>query len=85
MSIMYYSDVKDKYGYANISDFPKDFDVDSIHEDLNVCEKCGDICNSFEELYWQGEQDMETNDILGDYTAVCDDCFSTLKKDKNKA
>ena len=80
MSIMYYSDVLEKCGSANIKDFPKHFDVKSIHEDLNECEKCGDICNSFEELYWKGEECMETNEILGDYTAVCDDCYNELRK-----
>ena len=87
---MYYSDVKDEYGYANIKNFPKDadgleFDVKEIHDDLNVCDKCGDICNWYEEMYWQAmDSDDVYHECMGDtYTAVCDDCYSTLKEKKN--
>jgi hypothetical protein len=59
--------------HHNISEFPKNFDVKSVNEDLNVCT----------EMYWKGEEDLETNKILGDHTAVCDDCFSKLKKGVN--
>jgi len=83
MSIMYYSDVKDEYGYANISEFPKDFDVKDIHEDLNVCEKCGDICNSHQEMYWQAIDFYDTyHECMGDtYDVVCDECFYKLSKE----
>ena len=30
--LRYHSDVKDKFGYANISKFPKDFDVKKLKE-----------------------------------------------------
>ena len=46
---------------------------------LNTCDRCGSIQDWATEMYWQGEQDEETNIILGDHTAVCDDCFATLK------
>ena len=80
---MYFSDVIDKFGHANINKFPKDFNVDEFldeFDELNVCDLCSDIQNSTTEMYWQGEQDEETNIILGDHTAVCDDCFFTLKE-----
>ena len=55
----------------------------SLGEDLNTCDRCGSIQNWATEMYWQGEQDGKTNIILGDHTAVCDDCYSTLKKEKD--
>ena len=69
--------------HHNISEFPKNFDVKSVNEDLNVCNKCGIIVIWDTEMYWKGEEDLETNKILGDHTAVCDDCFSKLKKGVN--
>ena len=51
-------------------------------ENLNTCNKCGSIQNWATEMYWKGEECIETNDILGDYTAVCDDCFYELKEKK---
>ena len=68
----------------NINQFPKDFDVKSLGEDLNTCDRCGSIQDWATEMYWQGEQDEETNIILGDHTAVCDDCYSTLKLNQIK-
>ena len=83
--IKYHNEVVDKFGHANINKFPKDFNVDEFldeFDELNVCDLCSDIQNSTTEMYWQGEQDEETNIILGDHTAVCDDCYSTLKEKK---
>ena len=51
-------------------------------ENLNTCNKCGSIQNWATEMYWKGEECIETNEILGDYIAVCDDCFYELKEKK---
>jgi len=74
-----------KSGHANIKDFPKDFDIkENLGEDLNDCDRCGDIQNTWHEMYWQGEECQKTNEILGDYTAVCDDCYMELKQKEDK-
>ena len=74
-----YDDVKSIFGTNNIEDFPKDFDVkDHLHEELNICNKCGAIREWANEMYWQGEEDWETNVILWGYTAVCDECYYEL-------
>jgi len=75
-------EVEEYFGLSNIKDFPKDFDVEDIGE-LNTCNKCGNIQNPYTEMYWQGEECQETNEILEDYTAVCDECFDDLMKAKN--
>jgi len=83
LNLKYHEDVIDNFGHANINKFAKGFDVGEFldeFDELNVCELCGDICNTWEELYWQGEQDIETNEILDDCTAVCDDCFHKLSE-----
>jgi hypothetical protein len=54
-------------------------------ENLNTCNKCGSIQNWATEMYWKGEECMETNEILGDYTAVCDDCYSQLAKEQRES
>jgi len=76
-------EVEEEFGFYNIKDFPKGFDEKDIGGDLNSCNKCGNIQNSYNEMYWQGEECQETNEILQDYTAVCDDCFDDLMKAKN--
>lgn len=63
---------------TNINNYPKDFDVKDVDEDLNVCDKCGIIVVWYNEMYWAGEECQETNDILGEHTAVCDDCYVEL-------
>tara|TARA_Y100000593_G_C4258358_1_gene310863 strand:- start:42 stop:284 length:243 start_codon:yes stop_codon:yes gene_type:complete len=68
--------------YKFISSFPEGFDVKEIDEDLNVCDRCGIIVRWFDEMYWAGEECMETNDVLGDYDAVCDDCYGELYNKK---
>ena len=69
---------------TNINDYPKGFDVKDVDEDLNVCDKCGKIVRWFDEMYWSGEECQETNDILGEHTAVCDDCYVELAIEKEK-
>jgi len=79
-NLRYYSDVKDKFGYANINRFPNNFDVKSLNDGLNVCDRCGDICNWEQEMCWQGECEDTWHNCMGnDYVAVCDDCFTKLK------
>ena len=78
--LRYYSDVKDKFGYANIDKFPKDFDVKELSDHLNICDECGDIQNWEKEMYWQGDCADSWQDCMGDNVAVCDDCFNKLKK-----
>ena len=41
---------------TNINDYPKDFDVKDVDEDLNVCDKCGIIVVWYNEMYWAGEE-----------------------------
>ena len=78
-----------KYETKNIHykfeyNLPKGFDVKDVDEDLNVCDKCGKIVRWFDEMYWSGEECQETNDILGEHTAVCDDCYVELAIEKEK-
>ena len=81
-NLRYHDDVKNKFGFANINAFPKNFDIKNINENLNVCDCCGDICNWHDEMFWQGEECSRTNVILGDYVAVCDICFDSLRSKK---
>ena len=69
-NLRYHDDVKNKFGFAN------------INENLNVCDCCGDICNWHDEMFWQGEECSRTNVILGDFVAVCDMCFDSLRSKK---
>ena len=55
-NLRYHDDVKNKFGFANINAFPKNFDIKDINENLNVCDCCGDICNWHDEMFWQGEK-----------------------------
>ena len=55
---------------TNINDYPKDFDVKDVDENLNVCNKCGIIVVWYNEMYWSGEECQETNDILGSQTVI---------------
>ena len=67
---------------TNIKDYPEYFDVKEVDDDLNVCDRCGDIQRWYDEMYWKGEEDMETNEILGDDNeAVCDRCFGELARE----
>ena len=80
-NLRYHSNVKDKFGFANINKFPKDFDVKNLNEHLNVCDKCGDIVNWEQEMYWQGECEKTWHKCMeNNHTAVCDDCFNKLKE-----
>jgi hypothetical protein len=67
---------------TNIKDYPEGFDIHDIdYDELNVCDRCGDIQRWDTEMYWKGEEDMNTNEVLGDeYEAVCDPCFFELSK-----
>ena len=79
------SDVISIFGTNNIEDFPKDFDRDDLNEELNTCDKCGVLVNTWEELYWQGDCMDSWHDCMDGYDAVCDECFTKLyKKTRNK-
>jgi hypothetical protein len=83
--LRYYDDVLSEFGFANIKDFPEDFDIkENIGDELNICNRCGDIQNACSEMYWQGEECEETNIILDDHTAVCDTCYGELKKARDE-
>tara|TARA_R100001530_G_scaffold54538_1_gene40206 strand:+ start:964 stop:1239 length:276 start_codon:yes stop_codon:yes gene_type:complete len=64
----------------------KQFDVKNIDEELNVCDKCGIIVRWYDEMYWQSDfSNDEFHDCMtkeynkeDDYTALCDECFSSL-------
>ena len=83
---IFYDDVLDIFGTININDFPKDFDVkEEISEELNTCDKCGDIQNTWTEMYWQGDSMDSWHECMEGYDAVCDDCFEKLyRKTRNK-
>ena len=49
-----------------------------MSDDLNVCNMCGSKQRWYDEMYWKGEECQETNAILGEHTAVCDQCFYKL-------
>ena len=72
----------EKIHYHNISEFDNDFDVKSIDEELNICDRCGIIVNWHDEMYWQGEDWESYHYCLLNYEAVCDDCFFILSKQK---
>ena len=72
--------------YHKIDEFPDNFDVKSVHEDLNTCDKCGVIVMWNSEMFWQ-DDDCENGHHYcmrenfnkeDDYTALCDDCFYKL-------
>ena len=69
--------------YHNINEFSDDFDVKDIHENLNVCDRCNTIVMFDTEMYWQGECIDTYHNCMGDYEAVCDDCFHTLKEEND--
>ena len=74
-------DCEELTGFGNINSLNLalgyEADVKDIGEDLNTCERCGDIHNTFNDMYWAGEECMETNILLGDYDCLCDDCFES--------
>jgi len=55
---------------------------DLINQGLNECNRCGKWQDAEKEMYWQGEEEVETNEIISPYIAVCDDCYITLKASK---
>ena len=71
--------------YHKIDEFPKDFDLKSVDEDLNTCDKCGIIVVWHNEMFWQGDcyesyhwcmlKEFNKEDS---YNALCDDCFYKL-------
>ena len=68
-----------------IENLPSFFTLDEEEEymednNLNTCNMCDSVQDWATEMYWKGEECIETNDILGDYTAVCDDCFHKLRR-----
>ena len=67
----------------NINQFPKDFDVKTLSEDLNTCDSCGSIQNWATEMFWQDTTgDGTYHKCMGDeYTALCDACFYKLEKE----
>jgi hypothetical protein len=61
-----------------------DIDIQNMLMDryeLNQCDCCHSWQKSATEMYWRGEDCMQTTTILQthDYTAVCDECFENLK------
>ena len=67
--------------YHNINEFSDDFDVKrDVHDDLNICDKCGVIVMWNSEMFWQGDCEESYHHCMGNYQAVCDDCFYTLQK-----
>ena len=88
----------ENYLYKYIKQFPKDFDIKSIHEDYNSCCQCGFIDNALylnwsvdysEEDFSLGGQngiitEKEYDNIFGEGDCcVCDDCFNKLKTIKS--
>ena len=80
MDIDYSKYSTDDIHYKFLPNLPKEFDVKEVDEDLNSCDKCEKIVRWHDEMYWQGEERQETNEILDEYTAVCDDCYVELAK-----
>tara|TARA_R110000824_G_scaffold289634_1_gene478184 strand:+ start:291 stop:659 length:369 start_codon:yes stop_codon:yes gene_type:complete len=79
------SDVVDIFGTNNMENFPKDFDRDDLNEDLNTCNICNVLVNTWEELYWQGSCKDSYYECMEGYDAICDDCFDKLYKEfRNK-
>ena len=52
---------------------------DRLNQGLGQCNRCGNWQNAEKEMYWQGEEDVETNEIISPYIAVCNVCFDTLR------
>ena len=79
------ADVEAEFGTAYLKYFPKDFDVkEDLHEDLNTCDKCELIVNTWEELYWQGDCEDSYHECMEGYDALCDDCFAKAEEEFNK-
>ena len=70
--------------YHNINEFSDDFDVKEVHDDLNICDKCGVIVMWNSEMYWQGDCEESYHHCMGNYQAVCDDCFYTLQNEEGR-
>lgn len=49
-----------------------------MSDDLNICDMCGNTQRWYDQMYWKGEECQKTNAILGEHTAVCDQCFYKL-------
>ena len=78
-------EVVEIFGTNNMEDFPKDFDRDDLNEELNVCNICSVLVNTWEELYWQGDCMDSWHECMEGYDAVCDECFAKLyRKTRNK-
>ena len=72
-----------EYIGKNIDDFPISFDIKSINDELNICDKCGNI-DIWTCLNWDCDfldfTDKQHKKIFGKHTAVCDDCLNELRK-----
>jgi len=67
---------------TNYADYiPHEIEEFLQDSDLNVCNKCGIIARWFDEMFWKGEECERTNEVLGDWDAVCDECFIKLEND----
>lgn len=56
-----------------------------INQGLGECNRCGKWQDASTEMYWQGEQDVETNEIISPHIAVCDNCYEALKELKENS
>jgi len=78
MNIDYSKYSTDDIHYKTLSDLPIGFDVKEVNESLNSCDKCEKVVRWHDQMYWRGDECAETNKILGDWYAVCDDCYIEL-------
>ena len=84
MKIDYSKYSTDDIHYKLLSDLPKGFDEKEVDDDFNSCCKCGKIVRWYDEMYLQGEECEETNEILNKYDSVCDDCYVELANKKEE-
>ena len=71
----------DDVHHTNYADYlPTEINKLLEDSDMNAYNRCGVIVRSFDEMYWQGCECEHTNEILGGWDAVCDNCFSELSE-----
>lgn len=56
-----------------------------INQGLGECNRCGKWQDASTEMYWQGEEDVETNEIISPHIAVCDNCYEALNELKENS
>ena len=66
--------------YFNLNKIEKDL-LANYDTDLNVCNKCDVVVDSFTEMYWQGSCADSYHDCMTGYDALCDDCFEEVSDD----